>query len=198
MNDTMDEDQRPPDQRTPPSTPPCPLASGVAAARQNRRPRGDDGRRSDGDTTINQWGRAQHNNLPVLGAVVTEAAGVVEEAAMTAATAAALVRCWWGNREGKWKRLLSCRKRSGRHTNEGGTPEKRRPTATAGAARERGDGGGSRRSGQGGRRGEYLLLLLLRGQRWPGRAWRRCRELKLNSKISDFRSSYLAIFSVVQ
>ena len=26
-NDTVDEDQRPPDQRTPPSTPPCPLAS---------------------------------------------------------------------------------------------------------------------------------------------------------------------------
>ena len=134
MNDTMDEDQRPPDQRTPPSTPPCPLASGVAAARQNRRPRGDDGRRSDGDTTINQWGRAQHNNLPVLGAVVTEAAGVVEEAAMTAATAAALVRCWWGNREGKWKRLLSRGKRSGRHTNEGGTPDKKGPTATAGGS----------------------------------------------------------------
>ena len=130
------------------------MSPGVAAARQNRRPRGDNGRRSDGNTTLNQWGCAQHNNLPVLGAVVTEAAGVVEEAAMTAATAAALVRCWCGNREGKWKRLLSCRKRSGRHTNEGGTPEKRRPTATAGAARERGDGGGSRRSGQGGRRGK--------------------------------------------
>ena len=115
---------------------------------------------------------------------------------MTASTAAALVCCWWGNREGKWKRLLSCRKRSGRHTNEGRTPEKRRLTATAGAARERGDGGDSRRSGQGGRPGEYLLLLLLRGQRWPGRAGRRCHELKLNSKISDFWSSYLAVFSV--
>ena len=85
-----------------------------------------------------------HNNQPSggrptqqstwTGAVVTEVAGVVEEAAMMAAMAAALVRCWCGNREGKWKRLRSCRKQSGRHTNEGGTPEKRRPTATAGAA----------------------------------------------------------------
>ena len=157
----------PPDQRTLPPSPSCPLVS-----RQCGKISGFAAKTADGATTTQQSTRGGRRNTTIYlgGRCRAEAAGVVEEAAMTAATAAALVRCWCGNREGKWKRLLSCRKRSGRHTNEGKMPEKRRPTATTGAARERGDGGGSRRSGQGGCRSEYLLMLLLRGQRWPERA----------------------------
>ena len=126
MSDTVDEDQRPPlisaSRRQPLHD--RPLASRRRG--KNRQPRGEDCRRSNGYITIKPWGHAQYNNLPVrVGDVVTEAAGVVEKAVMTTATAADFVRWWCVNREGKWKRLLSYQKRSGRHTNEGGTPDKR-------------------------------------------------------------------------
>jgi hypothetical protein len=88
----------PPDQRTLPPSPSCPLAS-----RQCGKISGFAAKTADGATATQQSTRGGARNTAIYlgGRCRAEAAGVVEEAAMTAATAAVLVRCWWGNREGK-------------------------------------------------------------------------------------------------